>query len=162
MAPWSGGLGTSVRYKGFDLSINTNFQIGGLVRDYTYNTLMHSGGGSTNWHKDILKSWTPQNKNSNIPRLRYTEKYSQNGLTDRFFSDASYWNIQNINFGYTLPKKVVEKMGMSNMRVFFSGENLFYISARQGLDPRQSLSGVQNPEMYSPMRTISGGVSLTF
>ena len=94
--------------------------------------------------------------------MRYSEKYAQNGLTDRFFSDASYWNIQNVNFGYTLPKSVVEKMGINNMRVFFSGENLFYISARQGLDPRQSLSGVTNPEMYSPMRTISGGVSLTF
>ena len=162
MPAFSGGWGTSLKYKNFDLSINTNFQIGGLVRDYTYNTLMHSGGGSTNWHVDILNSWTPENKNSNIPRLRYTEKYSQNGLTDRFFADASYWNIQNVNFGYTLPKSVVEKMGMTNMRVFFSGENLFYISARQGLDPRQSLNGVQNPEMYSPMRTISGGVSLTF
>lgn len=162
MPAFSGGLGTSLKYKNFDLSINTNFQIGGLVRDYTYNTLMHSGGGSTNWHVDILDSWTPENKNTNIPRLRYSEKYSQNGLTDRFFADASYWNIQNVNFGYTLPKSVVAKMGISNMRVFFSGENLFYISARQGLDPRQSLSGVQNPEMYSPMRTISGGVSLTF
>lgn len=162
MPAFSGGLGTSVKFRNFDLSINTNFQIGGLVRDYTYNTLMHSGGGSTNWHVDILDSWTPQNKDSNIPRLRYSEKNSQNGLSDRFISDASYWNIQNINFGYTLPKNLVTKMGIQNMRVFFSGENLFYISARQGLDPRQSLSGVQNPEQYSPMRTISGGVSLTF
>lgn len=162
MPTFSGGWGTSIKYKNFDFSINTNFQLGGKVRDYTYNTLMHSGGGSTNWHVDILNSWTPENKNSNIPRLRYSEKYSQNGLSDRFFSDASYWNIQNINFGYTLPKSLVGKMGINSMRVFFSGENLFYISARQGLDPRQSLNGVQNPEMYSPMRTISGGVSLTF
>ena len=162
MPTFTGGLGTTVKFRNFDLSINTNFQIGGLVRDYTYQTLMHSGGGSTNWHVDMLNAWTPDNPNSNIPRLRYTEKYSQSGLSDRFIEDASYLNIQNINFGYTLPKNLVSRMGIQNMRVFFSGENLFYISARQGLDPRQQIAGYTNPEQYSPMRTISGGVSLTF
>lgn len=158
----SGGIGTSVRYKNFDFSINTNFQLGGKVYDYTYNTLMHSGGGATNWHVDMFKAWTSDNTGSDVPRLRYSEKYSQNTKTDRFLTSASYWNIQNVNVGYTLPKSLVSKVGISNMRVFFTGENLFYVSARQGLDPRQSLTGTVKPVMYSPMRTLSGGVSLTF
>jgi hypothetical protein len=48
------------------------------------------------------------------------------------------------------------------MRVYVAGENLFYLSARQGLDPRQTLKGYTNPELSSPLRTISGGISLTF
>lgn len=164
MSPWNGGFGTSLNYRGFDFSVNMNFQLGGLVYDYTYQGLMGSGGIATsqNWHQDILKHWTPENKNSDIPRLRANELYSQNAMTDRFLTSASYLNLQNINFGYTLPKDMTSKWGIENMRVYFTGENLAYLSARRGLDPRQSNFGITNPEMYSPTRTLSGGVQLTF
>ena len=164
MSPWNGGFGTSLTYKGFDLSVNLNFQLGGLVYDYTYQGLMGSGSEATsqNWHEDILKHWTPENSNSSIPRLKINELYSQNAMTDRFLTNASYLNLQNINFGYTLPQTLTSKWGIENLRVYFSGENLAYVSARRGLDPRQTNFGITNPEMYSPTRTISGGVQLTF
>lgn len=159
----SGGLGTTLRYRGFDFSINTNFQLGGKAYDYTYQTLMHSSGTTdTNWHIDILNAWTPENKNSNIPRLQYSEKYSQNPRSDRFITNASYLNVQNINFGYTLPSNLTRQFKIENVRVYFSGENIFYISARQGFDPRYTLKGFTNPELYSPIRTLSGGITLKF
>lgn len=158
-----GGFGTSFRFYGFDFSINTNFQLGGLVYDYTYQTLMHTGGtSSSTWHVDMLNAWSADNKNTDVPRLLFSETYSQNSRSDRFLTNASYFNIQNINFGYTLPSSLTQKFNISNVRVYFSGENLFYVSARQGLDPRYSLKGYTNPELYSPIRTISGGISLTF
>ncbi len=158
-----GGFGTSFSYRGFDFSINLNYQLGGKSYDYTYQTLMHTGGTTnTTWSKDIFKAWTPENKNTDVPRLMFSEKYSQNARSDRFLKDASYLSVQNINIGYTLPSSLTRKFSVDNMRVYFSGENLFYISGRQGFDPRYSLKGVTNPELYSPIRTISGGISLTF
>ena len=158
-----GGLGTTLTYKGFDFSINMNYQIGGKVYDYTYQTLMHTGGTTaTNWHIDMMKAWTPENPNTDVPRLLYSETYSQSARSDRFITNASYLNIQNINFGYTLPSKLTQKHNIQNIRVYFSGENLFYVAARRGLDPRYTLQGYTNPELYSPIRTISGGISLTF
>lgn len=158
-----GGLGTSFTYKGFDLSVNLNYQIGGKVYDYNYQTLMHSSGTtSTTWHRDIFKAWTPENTNTDVPRLRYTESFGQNPRSDRFLTSASYLNIQNINFGYTLPASLTQSFNVQRVRIYFSGENLFYIAARQGLDPRQTVEGYTNPELSSPMRTISGGISLTF
>lgn len=158
-----GGLGTSLTFRGFDFSINMNYQLGGKAYDYTYQTLMHSSGTTaTTWHKDILDAWSPQNTGSNIPRLQFAETYSQNPRSDRFITNASYLNIQNINLGYTLPSSLTQKYNIQNIRVYFSGENLFYFSARQGFDPRYSLQGYTNPELYSPIRTISGGISLTF
>jgi acid phosphatase len=63
--------------------------------DYTYQTLMHSSGTTaTTWHTDILKAWSPENTNTNIPRLRFAETYSQNPRSDRFITNASYLNIQ--------------------------------------------------------------------
>lgn len=164
MSPWNGGFGTQLNYKGFDLSINLNFQLGGLVYDYTYQGLMGTGSQATgqNWHKDMFKAWTPENKGTDVPRLRAYELYSQTARSDRFLTDASYLNLQNINFGYTLPRNLTERWGINRLRVFFSGENLGYVSARRGLDPRMSNVGLTNPEMYSPMRTLSGGIQLAF
>ena len=82
--------------------------------------------------------------------------------SDRFLVDASYLNFQNVNFGYTFPSKLTRKMGVSNLRVYVSAENLFYLSARRGFDPRYSLAGYNNMSSYNPIRTVSGGISLTF
>ncbi|WP_432709350.1 SusC/RagA family TonB-linked outer membrane protein [Pedobacter sp.] len=158
-----GGFGTTVTYRGIDLSVNLNYQIGGKAYDYTYQTLMHTAGTTaTNWHVDMLNAWTPSNKNAAIPRLLYAETYSQSARSDRFITDASYLNIQNINLGYTLPTQVARKYGMEKLRIYLAVENPFYFSARQGFDPRYSLQGFTNPELYSPIRTFSGGLSLTF
>lgn len=164
LAPINGGFGTTLKYKGFDLSVNLNFQLGGKTYDYVYNNLMGSGSeaGSSNWSVDILKAWSPENKNTDVPRLRAYEQYSQTAMTDRFLTSSSYLNLQNVNFGYTLPANVVRKCGLANLRVYFSGENLGYISARRGLDPRQNIIGITSPELYSPVRTVSGGVQVSF
>ena len=158
-----GGLGTSLSYRGFDFSINLNYQLGGKAYDYTYSTLMHtSTATSSTWHTDMLNAWSPENRGSSVPRLQFAETYSQNSRSDRFITNASYLNIQNINLGYTLPSSLTQQYKIQNIRVYFSGENLFYFSARQGFDPRYTLKGYTNPELYSPIRTISGGISLTF
>lgn len=158
-----GGFGTTVNFHGIDLSVNLNYQIGGKAYDYNYQTLMHTGGTTaTNWHVDMLNAWSPENKNSTVPRLLFSEINSQNARSDRFITSASYLNIQNINLGYTLPAKLVGKFNVQRLRVYMAVENPFYISARQGFDPRYSLQGYTNPELYSPMRTFSGGLSLTF
>lgn len=158
-----GGLGTTLSYRGFDFSVNTNFQIGGKAYDYTYQTLMHTGGTtSTTWHVDMLKAWTADHRNTDVPRLMYSETYSQNARSDRFITNASYLNIQNINVGYTLPSSLTQKYNIEHIRIYISGENLLYFSARQGFDPRYTLKGYTNPELYSPIRTVSGGISLTF
>lgn len=158
-----GGLGTSLSFRGFDFSINMNYQLGGKAYDYTYQTLMHTGGTTaTTWHLDMLNAWTPDNTGSNIPRLMYSETYSQNPRSDRFITNASYLNIQNINLGYTLPSNLTQQYHIQHIRVYVTAENPFYFSARQGFDPRYTLKGYSNPELYSPIRTISGGISLTF
>ena len=164
LAPINGGFGTTITVKGFDLSVNLNFQLGGKVYDYIYNNLMGSGGeaSSSNWHKDILKAWTPENVHTDVPRLRAYEQYSQSAMTDRFLASASYLNLQNVNFGYTLPTMMTKKWGIDRLRVYFAGENLGYVSARRGLDPRQNIIGITSPELYSPIRTISGGVQVSF
>ena len=161
----NGGFGTTLRFYGFDLSVNFVYQIGGKVYDGDYASAMSSPVGNSGigdaFHKDILKSWTPQNPNNEIPRFQYNTQYT-GSPSDRFLTDASYLSLQNINFGYTLPSKWMSKIGVSKLRIYLSCENVWLWSQRKGLDPRQSYNGGASNEYYSPIRTISGGISLTF
>ena len=158
-----GGFGTSLTWKGFDFSIDFVYQIGGQVLDSDYAGLMASptsDSRGTNIHVDIYDSWTAANQ-TNIPRFQYNDQYSAASST-RFLTDASYLSLQNINFGYTLPKTLTKKMGVERFRVYLAADNIWYWSQRKGLDPRQSISGGATASYYSPIRTISGGVTLTF
>ncbi|MEG1622777.1 MAG: TonB-dependent receptor [Alistipes sp.] len=161
-----GGFGTSVNFYGFDFGVNFTYQIGGLTYDSGYSSMMGSPSTDnlgSNIHQDILKAWTPQNANSNIPRYRYgSTEFDMNGSSDRFLVDASYLNIQNLQFGYTLPSKLTRKIGIERIRVYLACDNVYYWSYRKGLDPRYSFSGSSNNATYSPIRTISGGINIQF
>ena len=159
-----GGFGTSLNFYGFDLSVAFTYQIGGLAYDSGYAAAMYSPANKStgmNWHKDILNAWSADNASSNIPRLQYEDK-DQNGMSDRFLTDASYLNLQNINFGYTLPSNFTKKVGIEKVRVYLACENVWYWSKRQGFDPRYSYSGSTSQATYSPVRTISGGINIQF
>lgn len=158
-----GGFGTSLKVYGVDFGINFTYQLGGKQYDGTYAQFMSSPTGTTgyNFHKDLLNSWTPENTGSNIPRFQLHDQYSAASST-RFLTNASYLNIQNINVGYTLPASWTKKLAINSLRLYMSAENVFYWSKRKGFDPRQSYDTTTNATYYSPMRTISGGVTFQF
>ena len=159
-----GGFGTSLDFYGFDFAISFTYSIGGLSYDSGYAGFMSSPLPSSignNYHKDILKAWTPENRNSNIPRFQYQDQYTAS-TSDRFLLDASYLNIQNAQLGYTLPERLTKKIMVSRLRVYVACDNIAYWSHRQGFDPRFSFSGGTNNTVNSPVRTISGGLNITF
>ena len=159
-----GGFGTTLTYKGFDLSVDFGYQIGGQVYDGDYAGYMSSPTSSSkggNFHADLLNAWSTSNQGSDIPRFQYGDSYTA-ASSDRFLIDASYLSLNNINFGYTLPNSWTRKIRMEKVRIYVSADNIWYWSQRQGLDPRQSITGGATNSYYAPIRTISGGLSLTF
>lgn len=160
-----GGFGTSLSAYGFDLSLSFDYQIGGKIYDSQYAGLMSniaaaSDAGSA-IHVDALKAWSPNNTSSNIPRMQYADPYTA-AASNRWLTSASYLNFQSFTVGYTLPKSLVSSLGLSKLRVYATGENLCFWSARKGLDPRYSYSANESINVYSPVRTIMGGIQLTF
>ena len=162
--PWAyGGFGTHFAYKGFDLSVDFTYQIGGQIYDSDYAGMMGitgTGRGSA-IHADLLNSWTVDNPNSNIPQL-IIDDTSATTTSDRFLTNASYLSLQNLNFGYTFPTSLTSKIGIGKLRLYLTATNLWLWSKRQGLDPRQSITGGASSIYYPAMRTISGGVTVTF
>ncbi len=170
-----GGFGTTFSAYGFDLSAQFSYQIGGKFYDGTYQQLMHNGQEAGNaMHKDLLKAWSEDNINSNIPRL--STAAADDGLLvtsqtplDFFLTDASYLCLNNLTLGYTIPAKVVRNWGISNIRVYCAGENLFLLTKRQGMDPRYNMGigsmtsgGGLASGSYQSLRSLTGGISLTF
>ena len=153
-----GGFTTTLYAYGFDLSIAFDYQLGGTTIDGSYAGYMSSPTASSlgkNYHLDLLDAWTPQNPNSQIPRFQYADEYTA-ATSSRFLVSSNYLNISNINLGYTFPTKWW-KGHIQNLRVYVACDNVWYWSARKGFDPRGGGNG-----LYSPIRTISGGVTLTF
>ncbi|MCQ2185255.1 MAG: SusC/RagA family TonB-linked outer membrane protein [Bacteroidales bacterium] len=160
-----GGFATSFQFYGVDISATFDYQIGGKVYDSRYAAYMSPtesvNSAGWNFHKDYLNSWTPSNASSNVPRWQYLDQYTT-AASSRFLTDASYLNFQSFTVGYTLPEKLTSKIKIQRIRFYCAGENLWFWSARQGLDPRYSFTGNTSVATYSPVRTISGGVQLTF
>jgi len=164
IAPMFGGFGTSVQAYGVDFAINFTYQLGGKHYDSTYASFMSPATNATagyNIHKDAYDSWTPENPSTTIPRWQFDDLYTGN-MSTRFLTTASYLNLQNINLGYTFPKKWTTKFLVNNLRVYVSAENVAYWSKRKGFDPRQSYSETANATRYSPIRTVSLGLNVTF
>ena len=158
-----GGFGTSISAYGFDASIQCSYQLGGTIYDSGYAQLMHGGTSSyagRNWHTDIRKSWTPENPNTDVPRVNASDSYASSS-SDRWLTSSDYLSLNNITVGYTLPQNLTQKFMVSKLRVFFAADNVALLSARKGLDPRQSYT-TASTSVYSPIRTISGGVNITF
>ena len=118
--------------------------------------------------KDVLKSWSKENPNSKIPRLDGDTSVGQSPV-DRFLISSDYLSINNITIGYTIPDRWSAKIKVKDIRIYFAADNLAVASARKGVDPRFSMglgsftsgSGL-NSGAYSAMRTLTGGVTLTF
>ena len=159
-----GGFGTTFNFRGFDLALAFTYSIGGLVYDSGYASYMGSptqSSAGSNFHKDILNSWTPENRDTDVPKFQYNEQYTA-ASSDRFLTDASYLNFQNAQIGYTFPERVSRKIFVNRLRLYVACDNIIYWSRRQGLDPRQSFTGATSNAMNSPVRTISGGLNITF
>jgi hypothetical protein len=164
-----GGLGTTVNAYGFDFSAQLSFQLGGKVYDSTYQALMHTQNNiGSAWHKDAMNAWSYDNQGSDIPRLDGDTQVGQTSV-DRFLVSSDYLSINNVQLGYTFPKKLISPLTLSALRVYVAVENLAVISARKGLDPRFSMavggysSGMgMTTSSYSAMRTITAGLTVSF
>lgn len=163
-----GGFGTNLTYKGLDFTAMFSYQLGGKIYDRQYQVYMHNGTGAftgTNWHKDILKAWTPNNKLSNIPRLNMNELRHISEFNSYFLISSNYLSINNITIGYTIPKQWLHKIGLTKCRLYFSADNLAVFSKRKGLDPRYSYgtSGSDGSTSdYPAMRTLTAGLQVSF
>ncbi len=167
---WIGGFSTTLKYKNFDFSAQLAYQIGGkfFSTEYGNGLYLNNSIGRALSSELIGNTWTPENTNAKFPMAMYGNTYGDGATfgswlyTDMALFNASYLNIKNVTFGYNLPDETLKKIGIRNLRVYISGDNLWMKASHSGIDPRMSLVGGFEVGAYSypTMRTISFGVNL--
>ncbi|HEA30114.1 MAG TPA: SusC/RagA family TonB-linked outer membrane protein, partial [Leeuwenhoekiella sp.] len=157
-----GSIANSFSYKGVSLSILINYGIGGSFLDNGYSAMMHSGNYGSSYHPDILNAWRQPGDITDVPRLENGNADLVQTQSSRFLTDASFWTLKNVNLGYSFDGNAVEKLGLSNLRVSLTGENLFLKSKRTGLNPQFELGGTPNGNSFNPSRIISVGLNVGF
>ncbi len=153
------GATIDLRYKGFDLSILFQGASGAALRIQT-----ESGdiGNFLKTHHD--KRWTIDNPSSEHPRLasRGDTYYTGGnyGNNTYFLIDKDYLRLKNIELGYNFQPQMLNKVGISNFRVFLSGLNVFTIDSNDM--PYDPESTVQSGVFYPQAKVFNGGITLTF
>ena len=157
----TGGLRTSFRWKNLDINVQTAFQIGGKQWDGASANMYDPGRAGFTVSDDLIRNtWTPENPNAEFPMLMYggTWQFPASNV-NALFRDASYFSLKNLNVGYTLPKKWTSKLSIESLRVFFNADNLCFVSAHDGFDPRMGFSSM-NGFQFPQARTFTFGITL--
>jgi TonB-dependent starch-binding outer membrane protein SusC len=143
------GLNTNLSYKNWDLSIVSRANLG----NYAYNNVASSTGYSRRaTENDILT-----NLHSNYFNTGFVETTENNLLSDLFIQNASFFKIDYITLGYTLPKDTFKDM---SLRVYGSAQNVITVTDYDGLDP-EITGGIDN-NFYPRPRTFVFGVNIDF
>ena len=157
-----GSVSNTLRYKGFDFNFLVTYGIGGEVLDNGYSAMMHAGTYGASWHPDILKAWKQPGDITDVPRLQNGDQTLVQTQSSRFITDASFMAIRNANLGYKFNSAMLNRLGLSSLRVSLTGENLFLKSKRVGLDPQFNLAGTGSGNDFVPGRIFSLGLDLSF
>ena len=155
------GINLNAGYKGFDLGIDLqgvgkrDILLGGDLVFPLFNA-----GKIQKWH--VQECWSPENTNAKFPILAATS-FGSNDIqaSDTWVFNGSYLRVRNITLGYTLPKQLLSKIFIKNLRVYFSGQNLLtFDKLPKGIDPL--VPNDSQGAIYPIAKSYTFGIDLSF
>ncbi len=159
------GATITADYKGFDFSIllqglgGFEKQMGSYMAFAFYNS-----GQIQRWQAD--GAWTEANPDPNAlyPKITNLNQGSENVQSSTFWNrNASFLRLKNLQVGYTIPKRVIQKIKLGNIRIFYSGQNLFTINHfYKGWDPEMYQSTGDQPSFYPITSVNTFGINVKF
>jgi len=119
------------------------------------------------WYQDVTNVRVV-NGGGKLPRATINDPNDNDRISDRYIEDGSYLRLKNLTLGYTLPKDLVSKIGLENVRAYVNIQNVFTITKYTGYDPEIGASsasanvyGLDNGRYPSPS-TCSFGLNITW
>ncbi|MBC9797026.1 SusC/RagA family TonB-linked outer membrane protein [Sinomicrobium weinanense] len=161
------GLNNEFSYKNFTLNVFIQGSQGNDMVNMNLVNLENLNGQQNVLAKAGRNRWTPENPGNVYPRAAADDSFSS-VFSSRFVEDASYVRVKNITLGYNLPQKLMDRIGMSNLRIYASATNLFTWTDYSGYDPEgnayggtTNIVGVDDGN-YPQTRTYTFGINLGF
>lgn len=157
-----GGLNNNVSYKNFEFSFLLSYSIGGKIFDGDQPMITHLGNAPGRaWSKEALNRWTPENTNTDYPRLTYVSDAWNTIPSTRFLYDATYARLKNISIAYSLPRSLVSRLSLTDVKIRLVGDNLLTFYGHKGLDPEQTISG-STYYRYPAQKSFSAVLNVSF
>lgn len=157
------GINFGADYKGFDLAVFLQGVSGvDVFNGLEYLTLNNVGGNKST---KILDYWTPENTNTNIPRLTWDDPNRNARISDRYVEDASYLRLKTVQLGYSFGPDALKALGFQQFRVYLSGQNLLTFTDYGGFDPEVTGSDLSigvDQGIYPQARIVMLGLDVKF
>lgn len=156
------GLSNDFSWKGFDVSVFLQGAQGNQILNSNRQTL-ELFTGQQNASAVALRRWTPENTNTDIPRAKLDPAPV---FSDRFIEDGSFVRLKTLSVGYTVPRALLQRLHLSNLRFYLIGQNLATWTKYSGYDPEVTSGSNVSPGtdagIYPIAKSISGGLTITF
>jgi len=158
-----GSIVNRFSYKNFDFNFVVLYSVGGWLMDGPYTTFMSPGSNNgQTLHRDLLNGWRAPGDMTDIPRMDLNQTSIFGAASSRWLTRSDYIGISTVNLSYTVPESFAARAYMRNARLFVSAENLFFWTARKGLNSMSNIVGSSPTTSYSPARTINFGINFGF
>lgn len=162
-----GGFNTTLAWKNIDLTAVFGYSIGGKIYNYSRQEYDSDGAYTDRNQMKLMDGWTRWEKPGDIathPVASYNNSSNSNKASTRYLEDGDYLKLRSLTIGYNLK---LPKYYIQNMRIFFTGENLFCVTGYSGVDPEipasgGSVIGSTGPSVYPSTRKYMFGINLTF
>ncbi|BAX79298.1 hypothetical protein ALGA_0911 [Labilibaculum antarcticum] len=152
-------------YKDFDFSM----MFYGVEGNELYNGnryYLENMSAGQNFLASSIHAWTETNTNTNTPRAVIGDANTNTRESNRYLEDGSFLRLKNIELGYTLPKSMINRLGISKCRIYINAQNVFTITDYSGIDPEVGRSNVLNTgidrSLYPINKSFFAGVQLSF
>ena len=152
-----GGTRLTVGWKGISLTGQMLYSLGGYGYDGNYQALFDNDvWGTVNWHKDIANRWQEPGDVTDVPALTNgngAQASNTNATSTRWLTKSDYLVLNNVRLNYQLPPSLFNNLGLENVNIWASGDNLWALTEREGFFPFVSEVGVTVRETYDPLST---------
>lgn len=166
-SPWAkyeAGLNLGASYKGFELTMNWFGSFGAKVFNGPRSVLDNFSDNSN--YRAGVQPWTPENRNTDIPRAFYGSTTNARGDTDRWLENGSFARLKYIGLSYSLPKQLISRIGFNSAEVTLSAQNLLTITKYTGLDPEFSNKSIfekgYDNGAFPNLKSVSLGIQFGF
>lgn len=153
------GLNVSGNFKGFDFSVLLQ-GVSGVDKYNDGKKILDYDTRPFNYTTEVLNSWHGEGTSTTIPRVSFTDNGSSR-ISSIFVEDASYFRVKNVEVGYSFTSLFKKKnMGLRDVRLYVSGQNLYTHTHYTGLDP-ESINAV-DMGTYPQSRAFLFGLNVKF
>jgi hypothetical protein len=156
------GLSSNIDYKDFYISAVFNAQIGHDI----FRTYERSDVTFSNYQSFWMDRWTPSAPSEVLPRLTSTDPNNNQRPSDFYVEKGNFLRLRNLQIGWNLPKRWIDKAQMQEVKVYFTANNLLTITNYRGFDPDIGTSGWIldtgiDKGFYPNNRSIGAGINVT-